>query len=647
MSNKVVMKQFLNKANASIKSNNFNDARYYFDKVLAIDSFNEEAIVGKAFCLYQLGDGDFAYKLCMMVSKNNLKDDSLKYYDSIMKNYIDDSYFDNNNLNELFKKAYDSIILEDFNSANFYFNHILKLDYHNHDAKIGRSYCYYYSSNISHARKLISFVNYNKLSPISIMYYNEIRGENLKIPLKRFNSIKIEGLYKKAAYFFNIMEYNKAIKYLNKILNLDNDADAIVCKAYCYYKLKNYVKAYDLLEKINKTMLNVDYFKYYDELIIFDKNNSSFNERINNENYLKEDSDVISLINDGFNNLSQGNPNIAKTYFDKALKLDSGNDDALVGKSFCYYEFENDFHAKELLNNVIEENLSKRGYNYYIILLEKYGILSEGNSVVSNTKICPSCGKEILKDSIWCIYCNHYFKEKDHEYYLKEDGLDIYLLLNSRNRYSSLDDYVEVLHWGYTYSFLRNLDNALICINHILEFYPNNPNYLYDKAMIFNKLKKYDETLLLIEKVRRIDKSIVNDEWYNKLLQIGKNDLFKNLLYNARDAVFKEDFESALSYYNQALIFEPHNIYILNKKAHALLYLGEYIEAIKIFDEVLEIDFDYIDALLGKSQALYYSENYKESLKCFNKTIEIVDSLIDYEFYNELFEKAEKNNRNN
>lgn len=56
------------------------------------------------------------------------------------------------------------------------------------------------------------------------------------------------------------------------------------------------------------------------------------------------------------------------------------------------------------------------------------------------------------------------------------------------------------------------------------------------------------------------------------------------------------DFEQALSYLDQAVIIEPNNPDILNKKGIALRALGRYDEALECFNKSLHLDPRDLDA---------------------------------------------------
>ena len=56
------------------------------------------------------------------------------------------------------------------------------------------------------------------------------------------------------------------------------------------------------------------------------------------------------------------------------------------------------------------------------------------------------------------------------------------------------------------------------------------------------------------------------------------------------------DFEKALSYFDQAIILQPNNPDLLNKKGVSLRGLGRYDEAIECFNKSLQLDPRDLDA---------------------------------------------------
>lgn len=63
-----------------------------------------------------------------------------------------------------------------------------------------------------------------------------------------------------------------------------------------------------------------------------------------------------------------------------------------------------------------------------------------------------------------------------------------------------------------------------------------------------------------------------------------------DLVKKGNQLIIGGDFEKALSYFEQAVIMQPNNPDILNKKGVALRGLGRYDEAIECFNKSLQLD---------------------------------------------------------
>jgi len=62
------------------------------------------------------------------------------------------------------------------------------------------------------------------------------------------------------------------------------------------------------------------------------------------------------------------------------------------------------------------------------------------------------------------------------------------------------------------------------------------------------------------------------------------------LLEKGVSLLVEGNFEDALSYFEQALLLEPTNSEIWNKKGSTLRSLGRYDEALECFNRALELD---------------------------------------------------------
>jgi len=69
-----------------------------------------------------------------------------------------------------------------------------------------------------------------------------------------------------------------------------------------------------------------------------------------------------------------------------------------------------------------------------------------------------------------------------------------------------------------------------------------------------------------------------------------------DLVKKGDQLIIDGDFEKALSFFEQAVIMQPNNPGLLNKKCVALRGLGRYDEALECFNKSLQLDPRDLDA---------------------------------------------------
>ena len=82
-------------------------------------------------------------------------------------------------------------------------------------------------------------------------------------------------------------------------------------------------------------------------------------------------------------------------------------------------------------------------------------------------------------------------------------------------------------------------------------------------------------------------------------------------------------YEDAIRYFDQALEIDPRNVAVLSNKGNCLDSLGRYEEAIRYYDISLEIDPCNADALNNKGNCLKNLDRYEEAIRYYDKALEI------------------------
>jgi tetratricopeptide (TPR) repeat protein len=111
-------------------------------------------------------------------------------------------------------------------------------------------------------------------------------------------------------------------------------------------------------------------------------------------------------------------------------------------------------------------------------------------------------------------------------------------------------------------------------------------------------------------------------EWYDKAIEINPN--YAGALTNkgvALDSLGRH--EEAIKYFDKAIELDPNLSPVWNNKGIALEKLGRYEEAIKYYDKAIEINPDYADAWNNKGVALDTLGRHEEAIKYYDKALEI------------------------
>ena len=130
------------------------------------------------------------------------------------------------------------------------------------------------------------------------------------------------------------------------------------------------------------------------------------------------------------------------------------------------------------------------------------------------------------------------------------------------------------------------------------------------------KKDKWDELERLRDRLRFLHNCELDPPRYEEELSI----LNKILKLDPEDKVawtFKGDILLQLEEDNRTWIPDAFEVYEKNFSS----------EALRCFENALEIDSNFSHAILGKGNVLLYFQKFKDAIRCYNKVIEIDESL--------------------
>ncbi|HJT85719.1 MAG TPA: tetratricopeptide repeat protein [Nitrososphaeraceae archaeon] len=161
------------------------------------------------------------------------------------------------------------------------------------------------------------------------------------------------------------------------------------------------------------------------------------------------------------------------------------------------------------------------------------------------------------------------------------------------------------------YDFDR-YDEALQNYDKALQIDPNNTDALNDKGLTLSDVGRYNEAIT----------------WYDKVLAIDPNDIDAlNGKGLALDNLGKS--EEAITWYDKVLAIDPNDADVLNGKAFALANLDKSEEALPIIEKALQSNSNDEYYLSTAAFIMYNLGEYEEAKNYYNKALEIDPNLKD------------------
>jgi tetratricopeptide (TPR) repeat protein len=315
------------------------------------------------------------------------------------------------------------------------------------------------------------------------------------------------------------------------------------------------------------------------------KNNNNKKEELtrinstNNNKLASSSGEVISLKSNDFLPLTPDKSQLATTTT-KHASLNPENEAVVLNREGVNYLIENKFEsALEKFNAAIKIEPKNKKF------------LSNKANTLNNLKRYPSAIKSA--DKALEIDPTYQVAKVDKANALNAQGSEF---LNNNNNY----------------------EKALAKFNSAIELDPNEKNYYSNKAAALTFLKKYKEAIEACDQCLQIDPDYTSAKKRKAYALEGYG--IELLETN------KDDYESALSKFEEAIQLDPSEKSYYSNKAAILNKMGRYDEAIEAADSALSIDSNYDVARIDKANALNGQGNH-----LFNELHQFRDSLIKYE----------------
>ena len=547
---------------------------------------------------------------------------ALKWFSKIKDSQVSEYQFNRYSFN----KGYTLFSAKKYKRAKSYFENIKNVNKYESDA-------HYYLGHISYQLEdydlaVESFKNVSKTEQKKNLAYFQVdmnfrlgRFEKaIQLGVKELNSIKETSLISEISKiigesYFNLNEYSKALKYLEKYQGKKGRWSNVdyYQMGYTYYKTSNYEKAINQFNKIIQVKNDLAQNAYY-------------------------------YLGDSYLNNSQ--KSAALSAFRKASLMDfdeSLAEDAFLNYSKLSYEIGNPF---EKVSNVLYDFLKKYPKNksykiIYNLLIDSYAKQKDYDSALIILKDNKSFSSKELIQKISFLKAVELFKlrqyNKAKEYFeesIKTGNDEIYKLKSK--------------YWlGRSFFALKKFDDALDQYKYfdkkkLSKSMDEYEKIYYDIGYTYFKLKEYTYALVFFEKFvgtkKSLDKIFYSDselriadcqfalknywpamEGYNKIINSTSNKIPYAIYQKAISYGFVDRNEMKIETLKLLIKKFPNSSYAddsLFELAMTLSFENRLEESIIYYENILK-DFQkspyFLKAKLNKGLILYNQGFYKKS----------------------------------
>ena len=510
--------QNLIRGNLQKDENNFEEAIKYYDNCIELNRNYYEAYYNKALCEISLNQINNALKdldEALNIKKDfyqaldakgyiyyltNKYKEALKCYNElIVNNYTNDDYH--------FKKASILIELKQYEEAIKSLDEVIKLNPNHITAIILKGKCY---DNLNLNKKALEIYEQAILKDKDNELAHQLKGQNLlknkeyekalneSDVIINFNQKNIEAFFFKAICLNKINKKEEAIelykKYIKEINFNKNTKDNV---SFAYYNIgliyMEEKKLEEAKEYFNKSLkINPKFIKAKIALNRVDDSKNQTNEIINLIEESKEIEDENLLLIKGNLLFEKEMFDEAKNIYQKLLKINPINEEALLGIADCLYKLNKKDEAFIKYNEVLNINKSNQNalFNKSLIILEK-GNIEESLKLIDEALKIKSNINILIQKGICLLKLEKY-----------EEAILIFneaLNLDQKNIKAYIGKGQALFAFNKINESIEEYDKAL-------NIEPNNINAIFSKANSLMRNNDLEEALKLYKKGMELNK---------------------------------------------------------------------------------------------------------------------------------------------
>lgn len=537
------------------------------------------------------------------------------------------------------------------------------------------------------AEKHTKYIAYNKdddYEKEAMSYYNEGTYLSYKKALDLFSKAIISSTKEKHNLYYyrantqlklNILQnaledINTALKYLD-----DNDTGNIT--KYLYTKGL-------IIQKTGSHEDIIDFWKY---LISFSKYKCNDCGKIRNKNlsYCTCGSRNFTVIDNEYINkakimLENADTNTIKNYIQNIH--DVVYNKHFIAKQSIYNVFFAFYTKKKLelaeenyelgLQEFYTENLDKaKEYFEYALSLAPYNkeykeclkqIKKEENKTIAEEKIMLGIAElnngnankaiQYFDDALNIYECAKYFFLRGKAFLTQGNITLCEKAIYNFNKAISLeaDNSEYYFYCGKAHFERYNYNEALECFNKVINLKNDNWEYYYQRGLTNNEVGNYADSIEDYSKAISLNCEILQNEdilydiqdSVNKVESISSNSEkvkhIKALMTEGNeyveigcDYLNKNNFNTAIEYFNKAIEINPNYKYGYFNRATAYAKLEDYQNAINDYNKVIDLDVNWADAYRFRGLTYYNMNLYNEAISDFNTLIKF--NILDAQAY--------------
>ncbi len=192
---------------------------------------------------------------------------------------------------------------------------------------------------------------------------------------------------------------------------------------------------------------------------------------------------------------------------------------------------------------------------------------------------------------------------------------------------------------AFLYLAKQNYDDAQLYYNAASKIEPANPTPMFYMGMIAKELGDTSKAIQLFEKVL-----VYDSKHYNAIMQLGNYYAYKNdvkaLLFFERALAINEysdealyakglflqkqgKFKDAVKLYETVSKVNPSHLYCRYNLGVINAMFGEYEEALKFINEIIDLEETYVDAYTLKGKVLESMKDIKGAKENYNKALSL------------------------